>query len=248
MVLRPSNAPKRAKRQTDFALEEQLLAILRKTFPPSLARSGRHEIQSFTKFQVGMTIPDLMIISRRKSGPCEACVRRVPSLFECAVLAELLKRKQTRPSEVSRRLYAREGAVGKAINKLAAHGLLTLHKNGTVSARRQALLPVIKIVSVEAKLIRWKEAVQQARQYLAFSDSAYVALPEVLSDGHRIRVACSRAGVGLISVGPNNSEVVLKPRKRHRKYSPERLWLIHKANHESQALKRKTGQTIKERW
>jgi hypothetical protein len=71
-------------------------------------------------------------------------------------------------------------------------------------------------MAVEAKLTRWREAIEQARDYLRFSTAAYVALPDsVVQSNAAIAHACKEAYVGLLAVSLSGVRVVFHPQRRN---------------------------------
>ena len=68
---------------------------------------------------------------------------------------------------------------------------------------------MIEIVAVEAKLTRWREAIEQAHAYLAFANRAFVALPtSIIERESRITAACHAAELGLLAVSSEGVAVV----------------------------------------
>lgn len=62
----------------------------------------------------------------------------------------------------------------------------------------------LEILTVEAKLSRWKEAIEQARFNCRFSDKSYIAIPsDLLARCETIHSASKLVNVGLITVDAN---------------------------------------------
>lgn len=71
-----------------------------------------------------------------------------------------------------------------------------------------------RIVAIEAKLHRWRQAVDQAAAYQRYADESYVLLPSDLAPpAIRFPEYFHNAGVGLIVVEDDHVEVVFKPRR-----------------------------------
>jgi len=211
-----------------FILEDRLLFILKKTVASWVTPKKCEIVFSSTKFAVGMIVPDLVLIAVPKDSHPTSASRQALSLFECAVLAELLHCGPRSSEQIATRLYARPATLERAVVRLTRHELLSTGKKGILSARRRAFPASLRVISIEAKLRRWKEAIQQAKSYLQFSNTSYVALPwSVIEKNERIKLACAAEGVGLIAVTSNSTHILLRP-KNFKPLTAERIWLIKK--------------------
>jgi hypothetical protein len=86
-----------------------------------------------------------------------------------------------------------------------------------------------EVVSIEAKLTRWKTALEQAKTYFRFSDRAFVALPSsVVARNPLIREQCRQNGVGLIAVTPSSVDVVIDAASTGLSDHREWTWLLAK--------------------
>jgi predicted transcriptional regulator len=214
---------------TGFFLEDRLLSMLKKSIPPRIAPKKCNEALTFAKFQVGTIIPDLVIVAAPKNYHTRPRNTKITSFFESAVLAELLKHSPQSSEQIAKKLYARNTSLDRALARLIRLGLLSKNKSGTFIARKYFFPTSVKIVSVEAKLLRWKDAISQAKEYLLFSNTSYVALPQrVILANKKIRIACKKEGIGLIAVSSKGTQILLKG-KNFKPISPERVWLIRKA-------------------
>lgn len=212
-----------------FALEDRLLSVLRRTVSTALAPQGCGVTRNFTKLQVGMVIPDLVVVASPQDIRVPTKHAKIPSLFECAVVAELLKCGPSTHGRVARKLFARPHSLERAVLRLKSLQLLRVNRRRRISANRRAFPASIKVISIEAKLRRWKDAILQAEEYLSFSDCAYVALPKIIiNTNDRIKLACQAKGLGLIAVNSLSSEIILRP-KTKRPLSAARVWLMRKA-------------------
>ncbi len=72
-----------------------------------------------------------------------------------------------------------------------------------------------KLISFEAKLSKWKIALQQAYRNTSFSHYSYVVLPEPTSNiAEKYPDLFHRRGVGLCSVSNNKIKVVIGAKKK----------------------------------
>ena len=82
------------------------------------------------------------------------------------------------------------------------------------------------MIAVEAKLRRWREALQQAVSYLDFADQAYVALPAAVVDRNNGLVAAAEtARVGIIAVHESDLTLMREAPCQVAR-SADRVWLL----------------------
>lgn len=211
-------------RANQFALERHLAVILEREFPRMCTTSGPvHSI--VPRLPVGLIVPDLVIVV--KASRRGAARFRKLTLFECAVLCVVIEgRHPSTASEIADRLLSRQSAVDRAVAGLARQRLIRITKDKAIRPVSRKVFSGYKIIAVEAKLSRWKEAIDQARSYLVFADQSFVALPETLtSRNQHVRQACREAGVGLLAVNASGVRIVSR-RRAVRPVTPTRLWVL----------------------
>lgn len=197
----------------EFPLEAHLMDILEATSANVLRSCTGCEMLVFSQVTVGATIPDLVIV-RRPQPPTSGKRVRL-SDFEAWIVAELWSRGTLREPTLTRRLYTRSQRTQVALQKLERLGLVRRTPRGSY-VLTDVMARNVEVLAVEAKLTRWREAIEQARDYLRFSMASYVALPEsVVQSNADIVYACKQARVGLLAVSPNGVRVVSHPSKRN---------------------------------
>jgi hypothetical protein len=95
---------------------------------------------------------------------------------------------------------------------LAAKGVVRFKRSGAV-VLTLGWLRSAKMVAIEAKLTRWRDALRQAREYRKYADRVFVALPE--SEARKARMALeafTAAGVGLLGVDERLRPAIRAPR------------------------------------
>ncbi len=86
--------------------------------------------------------------------------------------------------------------------------------------------PSGEVVAFEAKLTRWREALQQAYRNTCFAHKSYVLLPRATAGrAQQYSAEFARRGVGLCSLVENNLVVVHDSRLN----KPIHQWLVEKA-------------------
>jgi hypothetical protein len=216
----------RSRRQRVFSLESELCAALKPAFDKAIGRSGTTRL--IAQVQVGMVIPDFIAVWGANNGS-KRLFRQI-SDYDAWILAELLKAR-LRPTTIARRLYSRAEKVQTRLTRLEAIGLVRRTPSGAYGVKRGAFPRGVRVVAVEVKLHRWRDAVRQANAYLSFANHAYVALPyrTIKSAVPKLRDACRQAGVGLLAVDHRHSEVVLRS-PRHQPLSPKWVLLVAKTS------------------
>lgn len=187
------------------SLETLLVSRLCKLLPEFLSEP-RARWQVFREVGVGRSIADVVAV--RQVRPIESSP--VLSAGESIVLSRL---RSTGPA-TKEALVAACGLNGRTteiIDRLAAAHLVRLKRDGTVAPARGRPAGVA-LVAIEAKLVRWRDALAQATSYKRYADEAFVALPEAFG-----RVAIEHAaqfrlaGVGLLIVSRGRLRTVVAP-------------------------------------
>jgi hypothetical protein len=195
-----------------------------------------------TEVRVGTVIPDQLVLRIPKRRATASHVRRL-TLFESSILAALDDDCARRPSTVASRLFTRKERVEHVLGRLARTDLVERSASGgyTLSTRR---LPThIDIIAVEAKLSRWREAVEQARQYSRFANEVYVALPVSTIESSFLPCLehCKMFGLGLLAVTPKGTERLVKASRLDPR-TPEWFWLMSRLGfHSTTTSKRETA-------
>jgi hypothetical protein len=229
---------RKATGRLEFALEDQLLRIVERDVSAHFVPRGSRKVRRFIKLPVGMIVPDLVLVATPKQARGAKRTNRVPSLFECAILATLLRRGPLTRTRLAGLLYTRGSSLDRAVIRLIRDKLLRSNLSGLLAVRKSSFPARINIVSIEAKLRRWKDAIRQAREYRPFSNRSYVALPKTVIEGNqRLQRACAASGVGLIAVSPKRTELVLAT-KNAKPITAEWVWLVRKAASLSKTARR----------
>jgi hypothetical protein len=216
-----------------FRLEAQLCGVLSASVLRALDSTRRATMLS--EVQVGRVIPDLLIVCAEASGG------HIGDLtgFESWIVAELLRARSRRTETLASRLFARPEKTAEALNRLERRGAIHRASPTTVMLREDWFPRKSEVVAVEAKLVRWREAIEQATDYLRFANRSYVALPaETLSSTKGIAAACRSRGIGLMSVSRQGVDLVRKA-PLHRTSSPGWVWVVGRAFTEQQATRSK---------
>jgi hypothetical protein len=180
-----------------FRLEREMfdpvLAAIPDIFP---ANSGAMRV--LREPSVGNVVPDLLI-GQWNPGPGFD----IPPLTNVArhVVALLQRRGGGTPTElIEEELFLTNSGLTRAIAQLKRAGVVVVEGGGRsirVSPQLAAAVDV-KLIAVEMKMKRWREALSQATRYLDFADEAYVVLDGgQVEFNDEIRRAFELSAVGL---------------------------------------------------
>lgn len=209
------------------ALTPSVARLLRTTRQDTAPGKKKDRLRALVleQFAVGMTIPDLLIIQHKQLRHPK---RTEISYFESSVLAELHYQGPKDEIKMSEALFSRPATVTSALLRLERLGAVARAETGEFCAIEGVIPNECQIISIEAKLRNWKEALSQALAYLRFSDYSYIALPEPLvASNSDIQQSCGAAGVGLISVSPRTRFIALSA-QRNEELDYDRMWLLAK--------------------
>jgi DNA-binding MarR family transcriptional regulator len=209
-----------------FRLEDHLLDVLYAHLPEQLVGRSAQLLARNRKYAVGGTIPDLLLVVTKRRAVRSVRSKKI-SLIDCGVLFAVYESLGTTVADLASKLYAREGMIRRSADRLLKARIL-VDRRDRLAVRKAVVNQTAQVISIEAKLSRWREAVQQAKEYLRFSNAAYVALPEAqVNRISALRSACKAAGVGLIAVSQSTCRVVIRPPKNVPR-SGEWFWILNK--------------------
>lgn len=194
-------------RMTEAELVSQSIGHLLGTlgFDPQLAGVSQ-------EIGVGRSIADIAVL-KRPSANCRRPLAPV-SAAEAVLLSLLRVSGPTRIDILERRAHLPPGGLREgSMSKLEEWGLMRKGPGGRVAASN----PWVghpTLVMIEAKLIRWREALEQARVHLAYADQAFVLLPSATASvAKKHRDQFRNAGVGLLChTGRGVQRVIHSPR------------------------------------
>lgn len=202
-----------------FRLEKQLVAALREhsAVLESEKNANSRTSQILSEQQVGMCIPDLLIV-RAKPGEDRTPLRL--SYFDCTLIAAALNAGSVTVADLAASTYSAPEQIGRRIVRLQKLGLIS-QRNDQLRVSANRLPTGVHVVAVEAKLTRWRDALGQARDYLRFANEAYIAMPSgIIGRNTTALTQCADSGVGVIAVDEVDARVVLRA-ETHRRRSAE---------------------------
>lgn len=165
----------------------------------------------------------------------------------CYFLAYLSDKRWVKVQTIKKSFFTSEVNVEKSILILSEQGLIEYNKKlELVKLRKRAeVLAVTNIQSYEAKLSKWKYAIEQAERHLWFTGYSAVLLPNVsLSILNKTIEECKSKGLSLtLMLDQNTYKTLLKPPRKTIINTPL-LWQLNEQLVREAYNDRKTSTTL----
>lgn len=192
-----------------FRYESDLVACGVALLPAFIsARASNWKIA--TELGVGLAIADLVVALFKR--PVGANVRAL-SARESVVLAALRNRGTTRIDLLEAGCGLERGGLrGPTLDRLVKNGLVERLPGGCVALAGD-WAEEVELIAIEAKLVKWKQALRQASNYGRYADSVYVLLPSSEARRAACIEAATMAGIGLLIVEDGQLEEHVAPAK-----------------------------------
>jgi hypothetical protein len=170
------------------------------------------------EFTAGYGVADLVGAVMSESSCQDRKRLGVATPLDHRYLIEVILALKSRPNRpvpyITKRVSCSESTLrGKVLPRLRSAGFIERDANDCVSLVVEPPKPTERIVAVEVKQTKWREALLQARRYTFFAEQTYVAVwSEITARVDRKLLRKHR--IGLISVGAEQAHVVLEAPKR----------------------------------
>lgn len=96
--------------------------------------------------------------------------------FSISILSFFWLYKRVSLQKLQRELFLENDLIKKYIHRFLKYNLITQVSRNTYTANQFHSLRELRLISIELKLLNWKEALEQAEFNLQFSDFSFVAL------------------------------------------------------------------------
>jgi hypothetical protein len=180
-----------------FRLEEQMVEPLLDAIPNVFPLSRGYRRCVLREPAIGSVIPDILMGTWTGDLPRFAGLNSVGR----HILASLACEPDAKDcSYVYEELFVSRTAANAAISHLVKLGAIRKHASGEIQVRSPFTANGdIHIASIEIKLRRWREALNQAIQYKQFSDQSWVVLDaSQVSINEEMVSSFKDAGIGLL--------------------------------------------------
>ncbi len=200
------------KPDDSFSYESQFVDQLCSALPDHLScRANAWQVAR--EVSVGRCIADVVVLLPHGSDwhqPLELL-----TTYESVILSSLRLGGPTRIDLLENRCgIAHGGLRSGALDRLVAWEMVTLGKGGRISLRVEKW--PVTVIAIEAKLMRWRDALTQAVAYRKFADESYVAIPDMYAaPATKASSQFRENGVGLLVVSGNSVLVSIDPAASH---------------------------------
>ena len=216
-------------RVRSFEYEADMCATLSR----QLARLAGNRFRVVRHLAVGAEIPDYVA-----TYAPSMTVPRLSSV-DCAVWSQLREVGPMRGDELADRLFSQRGTIDAALARLTKLGYASAASSSFAAID---LLSSARVIAIEAKLTRWRDALAQAVSYRRFSNASYVALPHDVLQARLGQFAqdCERTSVGLLAVRRGRITIEI-PAGFHEPFTPDWVWTITRSLNAEVSAKRRTS-------
>lgn len=202
-----------------FGYERELCDAL----ASQLSRFESPRVRMRHQLQIGAEIPDF-VVTLASAGAAPRI-----SAIDSAIVAQLLDDGVLNTTSIASRLYTQTQRVTTCLARLRRAGLVveSASDKWTLTAKAGDDLLNSRVIAIEAKLTRWKDALAQAVSYQRFANLSFVALPlDVLRRRRQeLRSDCQRHRIGLVGVGATELRIDVTPPAHHPR-SADWVWTV----------------------
>lgn len=189
---------RKERKESPYEKESHLVEFAQHLLPQLFAPEGT---ACFIDREVGVgsSIADLVLLIGPSDLPRPTL--STVSVAESVILAALRQWGPTRIDLLEIRCgFERQGLRQGALKRLTKSGTLLRERGGRVTLAPEYVHGA-KIVAIEAKLTKWRDALDQAVLYRRYADESFVLLPaENAGAAIKARAGFEDAGVGLLVV------------------------------------------------
>lgn len=207
-----------------FRFERDMFVSLCELLPEKITSTPARSVH-LREPTIGNVIPDLLFGEwTEELRP----LKRTFTLVEVRILALLEERDELLESEISQILHLSAPAAARAFKRIQDSGLVVPTRDGKISLDAGCFTRALFVTAVELKLRRWREALDQAVNYLKFANRAYVVLDgdQIGRDEEMIK-AFLGSGVGLFTLRAGGLTEVVDARVQSC-ISPQRVRAVQK--------------------
>jgi hypothetical protein len=189
---------KKERRESPYEKEAHLVEFAQHLLPQFFAPEGTACFLD-REVGVGRSIADLVLLIGPHDLPWPGL--STVSVAESVILAALRQWGPTRIDLLEIRCgFERHGLRQGVLKRLTNSGALLRERGGRVTLAPK-YVERTKIVAIEAKLTKWRDALDQAALYRRYADEAFVLLPAQNAEpALKARADFEDAGVGLLVV------------------------------------------------
>ncbi len=198
-----------------FRYEKDLVRVLSGSLHQLFSSPGR-QLSVLREVAFGSAIADVLVGSVEEHLHERSADAMLPAGLIDSFLVHSIAMRELGVPSIRERLGVPRNSFDRSLRKLHKCGLVASpYSDFALLTDRAVGLLRMDVIAIEAKLTRWKDALEQARSYQDYSDRSYVAL-----DARRVHVTDSmvsefeKYGVGLIMCRPDEVSILLEASHR----------------------------------
>ncbi len=193
----------------ELALEDAVVGDLPSILPRKASPSF-----VFGSKPIGAGAPDLTVVY---------CGTQVGLLAELGhagtkILAYLRVIRQVRLETLGERLRLRPSVLERCVDYLASERIIS-YNEGVITLGSQWRDVLHEVVTIEAKVSKWRQAVSQASRNLIFAHRSFVALPESQARIASQDPMLGKLGIGVVGITSGSAKLIRRSRR-----SRPRVW------------------------
>lgn len=164
----------------------------------------------FIEPQIETGYPDIVIAEFYSSFKYKNRYRETLKVEDLKILYHILQKKKTSVVQISEELGFSLDETKKSIKRLNLANMVQLTGNNQYvkNVPLKNFYKINKIISIEAKLDKWSEALRQAENNIWFSSESFIMLNKTKCNDS-IRKKCIESGIGVILVN-GKTQIYLK--------------------------------------
>lgn len=159
---------------TPFRLEREMFGPVVAAIPDILGPvSAGWSMKVLREVAVGNVIPDLLVgtwYGQPSKFAFGNVARHILAFLQRDRECDIPKQR------IEDELYLTPTAAEKGLSQLLRAGAVRTLDSGELRASTEFPAPSVKLIAIEMKMKRWREALAQGESYLVFADEAYVVL------------------------------------------------------------------------
>lgn len=178
-------------------------------------KNSELKVAVFIEPCLGTGYPDIVFVEYDENIFLESAVE-IEELdnIDLALLFEISRKKTISVSKLEDLLGYNRAKILKSITELNRLNLISIHDNIFRINKEMPYFRINRVISIEAKIDKWNEAIEQANNNSQFSTESYIMLnKDKCSD--IINNRCNELGIGIITV---NGHIVKQKSACKRKY------------------------------
>ena len=176
----------------------------------------RKKAAIFIEPQLDTGYPDIVVVEYSSRPELEwVTLRNSLSSADMKILFYIQTHGRCKLCDLESKLGFSKEAIQKAVLKLSKCGLIYSYtkSNSVRAVQLKSYCRISKIISIEAKIDKWSEAIRQAGNNIWFSTESYVLMnKDSCSDS--IQAVCREQGLGIILVN-GTTKTILSSSRRH---------------------------------